>query len=86
MEVGDLLNDLGRIKEAVLEWAAVIGSEGSQVSAVMRRVGEIEEDRETLVLPLLEQLRQPPTTGARLRAGASIALEAGVFDEARALG
>ena len=85
MEAGDLLNDLGRIEEAVLEWAAVIGSEGSQVSAVMRRVGEIEEDRETLVLPLLEQLRQPPTTGARLRAGARIALEAGVFDEARAL-
>ncbi len=85
MEVGDLLNDLGRTEEAVLEWAAVIGSEGSQVSAVMRRVGAIEEDLETLVLPLLEQLRQPPTTGARLRAGARIALEAGVFDEARAL-
>ena len=85
MEAGDLLNDLGRMEEAVLEWAAVIGSEGSQVSAVMRRVREIEEDRETLVLPLLEQLRQPPTTGARLRAGARIALEAGVFDEARAL-
>ena len=85
MEAGDLLNDLGRIEEAVLEWAAVIGSEGSQVSAVMRRVGAIEEDRETLVLPLFEQLRQPPTTGARLRAGARIALEAGVFDEARAL-
>ena len=85
MEAGDLLRDLGRIEEAVLEWAAVIGSEGSQVSAVMRRVAEIEEDRETLVLPLLEQLRQPPTTGARLRAGARIALEAGVFDQARAL-
>ena len=85
MEMGDLLSDLGRIEEAVLEWAAVIGSEGSQVSAVMRRVAEIEEDRETLVLPLLEQLRRPPTTGARLRAGARIALEAGVFDEARAL-
>ena len=85
MEMGDLLSDLGRIEEAVLEWAAVIGSEGSQVSAVMRRVAEIEEDREILVLPLLEQLRRPPTTGARLRAGARIALEAGVFDEARAL-
>jgi thioredoxin-like negative regulator of GroEL len=85
MEAGDLLNDLGRVEEAVLEWAAVIGSDGSQGSAVMRRVGEIEEDRETLVLPLLEQLRKPPTTGARLRAGARIALEAGAFDEARAL-
>ena len=85
MEAGDLLMDLGRTEEAVLEWAGVIGSDGSQVSAVMRRVGEIEEDRERLVLPLLEQLRQPPTTGARLRAGARIALEAGVFGEARTL-
>jgi hypothetical protein len=51
----------------------------------MRRVGEIEEDRETLVLPLLEQLRRQPTTGARLRAGARIALEAGAFEEARSL-
>ena len=85
MEAGDLLNELGRIEEAVLEWAAVIGSEGSQVSAVMRRVREIEGDRETLVLPLLEQLRQPPPNGARLRAGARIALEAGAFDEAKAL-
>ena len=85
MEAGDLLMDLGRTEEAVLEWAGVIGSDGSQVSAVMRRVREIEEDRERLVLPLLEQLRQPPTTGARLRAGARIALEAGVFGEARTL-
>jgi tetratricopeptide (TPR) repeat protein len=51
----------------------------------MRRVGEITEDRESLVLPLLRQLRRSPTTGARLRAGARIALEAGVFDEARSL-
>ena len=85
MEAGDFLRDLGRMEEAVLEWAAVIGDDGSQVSGVMRRVREIEEDRESLVLPLLERLRQSPTTGARLRAGARIALEAGAFEEARAL-
>ena len=85
MEAGDFLKDLGRMEEAVLEWAAVIGNDGSSVSAVMRRIGEIEEDGETLVLPLLERLRSPPTTGARLRAGARIALEAGAFGEARSL-
>jgi tetratricopeptide (TPR) repeat protein len=85
MEMGDLLKDLGRMDEAVLEWGAVLGDDGSSVSAVMRRVGEIEEDRERLVLPLLEQLRNPPTTAARLRAGARIALEAGAFAEARSL-
>jgi hypothetical protein len=85
MEAGDLLKDLGRMEEAVLEWAAVIGNNGSSVSAVMRRIGEIEEDGGTLVLPLLERLRSPPTTGDRLRAGARIALEAGAFREARSL-
>jgi tetratricopeptide (TPR) repeat protein len=85
MEVGDLLRDLGRMEEAVLEWAEVIGNDGALVSAVMIRVAEIEEDRERLVLPLLNQLRQPPTTGARLRAGARIALEAGVLDQATTL-
>ena len=85
MEVGDLLRDLGRMEEAVLEWADVIGNDGALVSAVMRRVAEIEEDRERLVLPLLDQLRQPPTTGARLRAGARIALEAGVLEQATTL-
>ena len=85
IEAGDLLRDLGRMEEAVLEWSAAIGNDGSQVPAVLRRVGEIEENREALVLPLLEQLRRSPTSGPRLRAGARIALEAGVFDEARTL-
>ena len=84
IEAGDLLNELGRTEEAVLEWAAVIGSDGSSTSAVMRRVGTIEEDREALAL-LLDRLRTPPTTGARLRAGARIALQAGAFGEARSL-
>ena len=82
-EAGDLLKDLGRMEEAVLEWAALIGNDGSSVSAVTRRLREIEADREILVLPLLEQLRNPPTTGARLRAGAQIALEAGAFGEVK---
>ena len=85
MEAGDFLKDLGRMEEAVVEWAGVIGNDGSQVSALMRRVAEIEEDREKLAIALLEQLRQPPTTGPRLRAGAQIAVEAGLFGEARSL-
>ena len=85
IEAGDFLKELGRMEEAALEWAGAIGDDGSQVSAVMQRVAGIEEDREEFVLPLLERLRQPPTTGPRLRAGARIALEAGVFGEARSL-
>ncbi len=85
MEFGDLLRDLGRMEEAVLEWARVIGDDGTQVWAVMRRVTEMEGDRAELVRPLVEQLARPPTTVARLRAGARIAVEAGLEDEAREL-
>ncbi len=85
MEIGDLLRDLGRIEEAVLQWARVIGDDGAQVSAVMRRVTEMEEDRAEYVRPLVEQLSQAPTTVARKRAGARIAVEAGLMDEAREL-
>ena len=40
IEAGDFLKDLGRMEEAVLEWAGAIGDDGSQVSAVMQRVAE----------------------------------------------
>ena len=85
MEIGDLLRDVGRMEEAVLQWARVIGDDGAQVSAVMRRVTEIEKDRAELVRPLVEQLSRSPTTAARQRAGARIAVEAGLVDEAREL-
>ena len=83
MEVGDLLRDLQRLDEAVTEWSRVIGDDGAQVSAVLRRITEIEEDRAELARPLVEQLARPPTTTARLRAGARIAVEAGLFGEAQ---
>jgi tetratricopeptide (TPR) repeat protein len=85
MQVGDLLRDDGRLEEAMIEWAAVLGNDATQVSGVMRRIGEIKENRAVLVLPLLEQLRNPPRTPARLRAGARIALEAGAFPQAQTL-
>jgi len=82
MEMGDLLKELGRVEEAVLEWARIIDDDGAQVSAVMRRVTEIEEDRADMVRPLVEQLASAPTTIARQRAAARIAVEAGLVEEA----
>ena len=86
LEMGDLLSDLGRLEEAVLEWTRVIGDDATQVSAVMRRVGELEGADRELVKPMLEELGRPPTTVARLRAGARIAMEAGLVEDALRLG
>lgn len=85
MRAGDLLRDLGREDEAVLEWATAVGEDATLVSMVLRRVGELEGNSETLVLPLLEQLASVPVSAVRLRAAARIALEAGAFEEARTL-
>jgi hypothetical protein len=85
MRAGDLLRDLGREDEAILEWANAIVDDATQVSMVIRRVGELEGKSETLVLPLLEQLASLPVTPVRLRAAARIAVEAGAFGEARTL-
>jgi hypothetical protein len=82
MEMGDILRELGRVEEAVLEWARVIDDDGAQVSAVMRRVTEIEEDRADMVRPLVAQLASAPTTVARQRVAARIAVEAGLIEEA----
>ena len=86
LEMGDLLRDLGRLEEAVLEWTQVIGDDGTQVSAVMRRVGELEGDDRELVKPMMEELGRPPTTVARLRAATRIAMEAGLVEDALRLG
>ncbi len=82
MEMGDLLRELGRVEEAVFEWARVIDDDGAQVSAVMRRVTEIEEDRADMVRPLVAQLASAPTTVARQRVATRIAVEAGLIEEA----
>ena len=86
LEIGDLLRDVGQLDEAVLEWTQVIGDDGTPVAAIMRRVRELEgEDRER-IKPMLDALGRSPTTVARRRAGARIAMEAGLVDEALRLG
>ena len=86
LEMGDLFRDMGLIEEAVLEWTEVIGKDGAQASAVLRRVGELEDDDKGLVKPMLDELGRQPTTAARLRAGTRIATEAGLVEDALRLG
>jgi tetratricopeptide (TPR) repeat protein len=82
VETGDLLLRLGQEDAAVEEWSRAIGSDGAQAAAILRRVGELEGDRAALVKPLVDALGSEPTTTARRRAAAHIAVEAGLEDEA----
>lgn len=85
IEMGDLLLAEGEPERAVSEWANAIGDDGAQVSAVLRRVTQLEGDRRALTKPLVDALGADPTTVSRRRAGARIALEVGLEEEARRL-
>ena len=82
VETGDLLLRLGEADAAVQEWSAAVGSDGAQAAAILRRVSELEGDRAALVRPLVEALGTDPTTTARRRAAAHVAVEVGLQDEA----
>ena len=82
VETGDLLLRLGEADAAVQEWSAAVGSDGAQSAAILRRVSELEGDRASLVRPLVEALGAAPTTAARRRTAAHVAVEVGLQDEA----
>ncbi len=85
VDVSDLLVQSGRVGQAVEEWSRAIGDDGSKASAVMRRIRALEDDPADLVGRLVEKLVRSPTTVARRRAAARMALEAGLTDEALAI-
>lgn len=82
VETGDLLLRLGREDDAVAEWSDAVGSDGAQAAAILRRVAELEGDRAALVKPLVDALGQEPTTTARRRAAAHVAVEVGLEEDA----
>lgn len=82
VDAGDLLLRMGRPDEAVTEWSRAVGTDGAQTAAILRRVSELTGDRAALVKPLVDALGQEPTTTARRRAAAQVAVEVGLQDEA----
>ncbi|MEX0979801.1 MAG: hypothetical protein WDZ89_01830, partial [Gemmatimonadota bacterium] len=85
IETGDLLLRMGDRPGALREWSRALGDEGAHLPAVLQRVGALPPAERSDVLPLVEALANPPTTQARRRAAAQIAVEAGLEDEAMAL-
>ena len=82
LRIGDLLMEMGRYDSAAIAWAKGIGDDGSQTSAVIRRVVAIGEEGQNSIELLLEELVKEPTTTPRVRAATRIALEAGSVDKA----
>ena len=82
LTIGDLLVEMERFDSAVISWAKGIGDDGSQTSAVIRRVVALGEEKQSSIELLLEELIEKPTTIARIRAATRIALEIGLVAEA----
>ena len=80
--IGDLLIELEEYDSAAIAWAKGIGDDGSQTSAVIRRVVALGVEGRGSVRILLDQLREEPTTTARVRGATRIALEVGMVERA----
>lgn len=86
LDVGDVLVRAGNPAAAAEHWARGLGEDAVQLPTLLRRIqGLGGSDRTAVLEPLVSALGADPTTPARLRAGITLSLEAGMDGEARAL-
>lgn len=86
VEVGDLRARTGDAEGAVAEWSRAIGREGANLSAILRRLRDLDGDPRALSASLVDHLAREPTTGDRMRAAVRVAVDAGLSERALALG
>jgi tetratricopeptide (TPR) repeat protein len=84
LEIGDLLIQSGARDEALAEWARAVGPDGEQAATIGRRVAGLSSDAEESGRMLVSLLARHEAVGRR-RAGAQIALDLGLEQEALAL-
>ncbi len=81
MEIGDLLAVTGDVEGAADEWALAVGDDAGQVATVARRVQGLTSDVDVAAARLVSALSGSDLL-ARRRAGARLALDLGVADQA----
>lgn len=82
VEMGELLVRAGRVEEGVREWSRGLGREAQELPAVLRRVASLQASWPELPRRLVDALVAEPTTLARRRAAAQVAVEAKLADRA----
>lgn len=82
VELGQALIETGEVDEAVREWSLALGSEAARASTVLRRMMALQEARTQVAEGLARRLGTEPTTLARRRAGARLAVAAGLEEAA----
>lgn len=82
VEAGDLLARLGDVRGAAREWSSALGAEAAQLSAIHRRIIGLRGAGVEVVDSLAARLGAEPTTVARRRSGARLAVDMGLEDRA----
>jgi tetratricopeptide (TPR) repeat protein len=82
LELGDVYAAAGDVAGAVREWDRAIGPDGHGFLLVQRRVQMLPNGGATLLPQLVHALAQPPSSIARRKAAALLAMEAGLAETA----
>jgi hypothetical protein len=82
LELGDVFAAAGDVNGAVREWDRAIGADGHGFLLVQRRVQMLPKGGATLLPQLVDALAQPPSSIARRKAAAQLAMEAGLAESA----
>lgn len=83
MELASVHARLGEVERAVAEFDRAIGAEARGLMLVRRQLSELPDGGARVVAPLVRRLSEDPTTAARRRAAAELAVGAGLAEPAR---
>ena len=85
LEMGDLLAELGRDRDAVAAWSRSLAAGETELDAVLRRVRGLQADGGSVAGPLVEALTAPPVTAGRRADALRVLLVLGTEEDALAL-
>ncbi|MFW6201258.1 MAG: tetratricopeptide repeat protein, partial [Gemmatimonadota bacterium] len=86
LELGGLYAGSGRVDEAVVEWSRAVGTEAEGLLRVRRRIRALPDGGAAVLPGLTDALTEEPSTLARRRAAAELALDAGLSGRAERIG
>ncbi|HET9983357.1 MAG TPA: hypothetical protein VFQ38_07210 [Longimicrobiales bacterium] len=84
-ELGDVYADVGNPAAAAKEWSAAIGRDARGFNLVQRRLSALADGGAQIIPGIIDGLTHAPTTPARQRAAATLAVDAGLGSRAEAI-
>jgi tetratricopeptide (TPR) repeat protein len=86
LDLGDIYAEMEEFSRAVREWDRAIGQDARGFLLVQRRLSALNDGGAQILPRLIDALLRPPTSTARKRAAAQLAIDAGMSDRAEEIG